>query len=570
MDKTKDSDTKNEKILLMVLPYMAPLCPPMGISCLKSALKKNGYHVKTVDVMAELSIREVGYLYLDTLKSFIPAEKRGFFFNVGIDVLKNHFMAYTNFRDEGKYYSLVKKIVYNNYYVHISDSQVYELNGVVEQLFSRLEAHLISLVEQETPTVLGVSVYRGTLAASLFACKIVKQHYPWIQIIMGGAIFSQELVPGTPNFDLFVKTASYIDKIVIGEGELLFLKYLKGELSPDKRVYTLGDIGSEMLNLDTADLPDFSDYDVSKYPILPTYTSRGCIYKCSFCTESSYWVRYRKKRASKIADELECLSKLYGRKLFLLTDCLINPVATDLSREMIRRNLQVYWDVYLKVDKHVCNPEYPLLWRKGGFYRARIGIETGSQQVLDLMDKKITVAQSKAAISSLASVGIKTTTYWAVGHPGETEEDFQKTLDFLTEMQDDIYEAEADPFRYFYAGQGSSDEWSEKYGCSLVYPAEATDMLLVQTWWPNTTPSREEAYDRLCRFKEHCEELGITNLDSVNVIHSSDERWKHLHKNAVPPFVELENMDVNVNEKDRVTTLLNVQKQHAEDVDFDF
>jgi len=561
--------TGKEKILLMVMPYMAPLCPPMGMSCLKSYLGKHGYDIKAVDVMGELEIKEAAYKYLDTLKKFIPLFKQSFFFNVGIDALKNHFMAYINYTDKKKYIQLVKNVVYQNYYVHINDHQVNELDQVVENLFAKVKKFLLYLLETEKPTLVGISVYRGTLASSLFAFRLIKEKYPWIKTVMGGAIFSQELIQDTPNFKLFLEQTPYIDKIVIGEGEILFLKLLRGELEKNKRVYTLEDIKDEMLELNSLDLPDFSDFDLSKYPLVPAYTSRGCVFHCSFCTESSFWKKYRKKEAKKIVDELVLSAKNYKRKLFVLTDCLINPVVTDLANEMVARNLNIYWDVYLRVDKQVCDPEYALLWRRGGFYRARIGIETGSQNVLDLMDKRITIEQSKAAIASLASVGIKTTTYWAVGHPGETEEDFQKTLDFLTEMQDDIYEAEADPFRYFYSGQGNSDFWAEEYGNSLVYPEDATEMLLVKTWTLNTKPLREEIYDRLCRFKDHCRKLDITNLDSVSEIYNSDERWKSLHKNAVPSLMEIDDKRY-VDEHRQVTHLRNVQYNQKEDVDFAF
>ncbi|MCP4158294.1 MAG: radical SAM protein [bacterium] len=567
--KHESENEKKAKLLLMVMPYMAPLCPPMGASSLKSYLGKRGYEVKTIDVMSELEIKEAAYKYLETLKTFIPEFKQSFFFNVGIDALKNHFMAYNRYTDREKYVRLVKEIIYKNYYVTIEDEQVDQLDGVVGELFKKLEKYLVQYIEETKPTIVGISVYRGTLASSIFAFKLVKEKYPHIQTLMGGAIFSQELILGTPNFDYFLKEADYVDHIFIGESEKLFLKFLEGQLPAQQKVFTLKDINDELMDLNTLDLPDFSDFDVSKYPLVPTYTSRGCIYHCSFCTEAAFWKKYRKKNASKIADELEYLSGKYKRKLFVLTDCLINPVAAELSNEMVARNLNIYWDVYLKVDHHVCDPETTLLWRKGGFYRARLGIETGSQRVLDMMDKKITIEQSKTALSSLAAAGIKATTYWAVGHPGETEEDFQETLDFITEMQDDIYEAEADPFRYFYAGQGSSDSWSEQ-GNSLVYPEEFSDMLLVKTWTVNAYPSREIVYDRLCRFKEHCRKLNITNLDSVTEIYNSDVRWKSLHKNAVPTFVEL-NDEKYVDENRNVSQLLSAGKtQVEEDVDFAF
>ena len=569
MIKINNECSGREKILLLVMPYMAPLCPPMGMSCLKSYLGKHGYDVTAVDVMAELAIKEAAYKYLDTLKTFIPLFRQAFFFNVGIDALKNHFMAYINYTDRKKYIELVKTIVYQNYYVRLDDDQAAELHRVVENLFAKVEKYLLYLLQREKPTIVGISVYRGTLASSLFAFRLIKEKYSHIKTVMGGAIFSQELIPNTPNFELFLQRAQYIDKIIIGEGESLFLKLLKGELPENKRVYTLEDINDEIVDLDAVDLPDFSDFDLTKYPIIPSYTSRGCVYHCSFCTEASFWKRYRKKEVKKIADELTVMRQKYNRKLFVLTDCLINPVVTELANEMIARDLNIYWDVYIRVDKHVCDPEYTLLWRRGGFYRARIGIETGSQRVLDLMDKKITIEQSKAAIASLAAAGIKATTYWAVGHPGETEEDFLQTLDFLTEMQDEIYEAEADPFRYFYAGQGSSNFWAEEYGNSPVYPEEATDMLLVQTWTLNTEPDRQEIYDRLCRFKDHCRKLGITNLDSVSEIYNSDERWKRLHQNAVPSFIEL-NEKQYVEENKNVTPLLSIRDTSVEQVDFAF
>ena len=245
------------------MPYMAPLCPPMGVSCLKSYLGKHGYNVTTVDMMAHLEIKETAYKYLDTLKTFIPLFNQGFYFNVGIDALKNHFMAYINYTDKKKYIELVKQVVYKNYYVHINDNQVLELHQVVEDLFAKIRKHLLYLLDREKPTIVGISVYRGTMASSLFAFRLIKEKYPHIKTVMGGAIFSQELIKDTPNFNLFIEKTPYIDKIVIGEGEILFLKLLRGELAENKRVYTTEDINDEIIDLNSIDLPDFSDFDLS-------------------------------------------------------------------------------------------------------------------------------------------------------------------------------------------------------------------------------------------------------------------------------------------------------------------
>jgi radical SAM superfamily enzyme YgiQ (UPF0313 family) len=79
-----------------------------------------------------------------------------------------------------------------------------------------------------------------------------------------------------------------------------------------------------------------------------------------------------------------------------------------------------------------------MLWRRGGFYRARLGIESGSPKILQKMGKNTTIDQIKKALSNLAYARIKTTTYWIVGYPGETEEDFLKTLTLIKELQNEI------------------------------------------------------------------------------------------------------------------------------------
>jgi radical SAM superfamily enzyme YgiQ (UPF0313 family) len=568
----QNKHTNQERILLMTLPFLTPLIPPMGISCLKSFLQKNGYYVKTIDVMAEMPIRELCYLYFDTLEGHIPDVKRGHYFNVALDVLFNHFMAHFNHTDENKYIELVRLLVYRNFYVSIDNREVQKLNEIVAEFYIKLEGYLIRQIGKEKPGILGLSVYKGTLASSLFAARLVKLRWPEIKILMGGTIFSQELFPLTPNFNSFLERAPYIDKIFIGESEQLLLQYLRGRLSGDKKVYTLEDIKNELVNLDSLEIPDFSDFDLSSYPLLPAYTSRGCIYQCSFCAETVFWKRYNRKSVEKVADELDRLSQEYRKNIFLLTDCLINPLVTDLSSELIKRRLKIYWDVYIKVDKHTCDAEYTTLWRRGGFYRARLGIETASQRLLNIIDKRITIEQIKLSLKSLASAGIKTTTYWIAGHPGETEEDFQQTLDLLEEMQDYIFEAECDPFRFFYKGQVNTNTniWNNK---SLLYPEDDTNMLLTQTYVLNEKPSRKLIYERECRFKEYCKKLGIPNPYSIAEIREADKRWSILHKTAVPPLLELAQnyKDTYISKEKKQIHLLQASENPAEDdVDFNF
>lgn len=571
-DNPKQYHATNEKILLGLLPYWTPLTPPLGISCLKSFLQQHGYKVKTVDLNTGITFKEIYEKYFNTLREYSIGTGSGNFINIGHDVLQNHLMAYLNKKDEESYLELIKTLIARNYYCHIDGARADELDKITGQFYALLETHFLNLLAKEKPTVLGLSVYRGTLPASLFAFKLARENYPEIKTVMGGAIFSQEFDMDTPNMKRLLESTPYIDHFIIGEGEILFLKLLQNRLPPSKKVYTLMDIHKKYLELDSGSvpIPDFQDFDNNQYLYVGTYTSRSCPFQCKFCSETVYWGEYRKKSGKQIVEELGKLYQKYNRQLFLMCDSLLNPVLTDLANESIESNISFYWDGYLRVNQQVCNLENTLLWRRGGFYRARLGIESGSQRVLDLMAKKITVDQVKKAIFSLAYAGIKTTTYWVIGYPGEAEEDFQQTLNLIEEVRDDIYEAECNHFRYFLSGQVNSAEWVEKKKYMPLYPENAVEMLLLQTWILDGVPTRAETMERVNRFNAHCHKLGIPNPYSLEEINKADERWRKNHKNAVPPLVEFMNRESYINEKKYVKKLLSLQNKLTEDNDFCF
>jgi hypothetical protein len=95
-------------------------------------------------------------------------------------------------------------------------------------------------------------------------------------------------------------------------------------------------------------------------------------------------------------------------------------------------------------------------------------------------------------------------------------------------------------------------------------------MLVVQTWTPRVEPSREETYSRMNRFVRHCKKLGVPNPYSLLEFHKADERWKKLHKNAVPSLVEFENKDVYINENKTVKRVIAAGKKLDPHMNFDF
>jgi hypothetical protein len=388
--------------------------------------------------------------------------------------------------------------------------------------------------------------------------------------VMGGGIFADQLAVGSTNYEFFLKKTPYIDKVIVGEGELLFLKLLKGEFPQSHRVLTQEALNGHSLDISSAVVPDFLDFDREYYSALPAYTSRSCPFQCAFCAETVNWGKFRQKKASQVITELIRLYETYGSRLFLMCDSILNPIAADLAGELVNSDISLYWDGYLRADKQLGEIENTLLLRRGGFYRARLGIESGSARTLELMNKRITPGLIRTSLSNLAHVGIKTSTYWIVGFPGETEEDFLETLNLIEELKDDIYEAEANPFRFYLSGQVKSGEWAGKNKSARLFPGNAADMLILQTWaLEDVEPSRQEIYNRLSRFVQHCQKSGIPNPYSWQEINNADERWKKLHPNAVPPLMEFKNRN-DIAECKSVKNLLTLQNIPRDDGDFDF
>jgi len=549
----------------------------MGLACLKSFLSQHGFAVKVVDANVEGEFRQVYDDYFALLGQVVPGEQQGNFYNIGIDVLQNHMTAFFSYHEEAgmkksaaEYRELIRLLVERNFMCPATDAVVEQMDRIIAGFYRLLEDYLMALLANEKPGVLGVSFYKGSFAPSLYAFKRTRETHPAIRTVMGGGIFSDQLAVGSPNFDYFLSRTPFIDHIIVGEGELLFLKLLKGELPREQKVFTLKDVSGEILDLSSAPLPDFSDFAISHYTQLASYTSRSCPFQCGFCAETVNWGKYRKKEAGRVVEELGLLYERYGSQLYLMSDSLLNPIVDDLSRELAAAAAPIYWDGYLRADKHACDPDNTFRWRRGGFYRARMGIESGSPRVLQLMDKRITPEQIKSAVANLALSGIKTSTYWVIGYPGETEEDFRATLDIIAEMKEDLYEAECNPFRFYLTGQVRSSQWVEESKSRLLYPESARELLILQTWVMENGVPREEIYSRLNRFVEHCSRLGIPNPYSWPEIHEADKRWQKLHANAVPPLVSFRDGGGRIDECRRVEQLQPAGRAAEETGDFDF
>lgn len=549
-----DQDLKGAegKILLVKPPYFTPWTPPLGIAILKAFLEQNGYSVNCLDFNIDPELWGMHHKYFSTIQTLEDVSVNDGYSKLWW-ILNAHLLAYTNGADPTACARVLETVI-PMYGIRHSREVIDALIPLVEKFFNRLD-ELLNRIDLSSYKVVGASTYTTSLAASLFILKKVKREQPQIQTVMGGGVFADDLALGSDNLATLVEEYPEVDHVVLGEGEMLFLKLIEGDLAR-KRVISLSDLQGASLEMKDVPTPDFTDLNLGNYYHLTIEGARSCPFQCSFCSETIQWGQYRKKPIKIFVDQVMELVERHHHNAFFMGDSLMNPYIQDFAKELINCNAKIFYDGYLRADKPVTNRDRTKFWARSGLFRVRLGIESASARVLGAMDKMTTPKVISDVLKSLGSAGIRTTTYWIVGFPGETEEDFQETLDFIEEHHRYIYELEAHPYYYYPYGQVGS----RLYQCRSIYPEDVTNMTRFKVWEIiDADPPREVRYERLRRLSKLASNLGLPNIYTMAERYQAEDRWHSLYPLAAEVYEDtgMHRMPVNLN-----TTGLDVLAPH--------
>jgi len=182
-------------------------------------------------------------------------------------------------------------------------------------------------------------------------------------------------------------------------------------------------------------LPTLDPYFVtapSGRPYTILYTSKGCPFKCSFCTVAG--TKWRPKSAEKTIEELLYLKKQYSIRtvsFFDETFTLDRNRVGRLCDAMISEDLDIRW--YCNTRTHLVDLDLLKHMRKAGCRGISYGIESGSQKILDQSDKCLTVDQGRNAIEWARQARIKTFASFILGLPGETWDTIGETISFINQ-----------------------------------------------------------------------------------------------------------------------------------------
>jgi radical SAM superfamily enzyme YgiQ (UPF0313 family) len=180
-------------------------------------------------------------------------------------------------------------------------------------------------------------------------------------------------------------------------------------------------------------LPDLKPYFVTApagRPFTILYTSKGCPYRCSFCTVSG--TPWKMRTAPHILEELRMLKEKYGLRtasFFDETFTFNRKRVEDICRLLDEEDLHIKW--YCNTRAHLVDRDLLAMMRKAGCRGISFGIESGSQRILDSVEKHISVEQARTAVLSAKAEGIKTFCSFILGLPGEDWDTVEETLQFV-------------------------------------------------------------------------------------------------------------------------------------------
>jgi len=257
-----------------------------------------------------------------------------------------------------------------------------------------------------------------------------------------------------------------IDFVIIGEGELTFLRLLEALNTDWNGLSSIKGIGFRNIendkiinyevnlidNLDKIPFPAWDLLPMEEYfrvnvgrdaltkerRHISIITSRGCPYDCSFCSSAAFWKKtWRKRSAENVLEEIKYLVEKYQiREISFEDDNLsLDPIRlAKICLGIIKRGFNIKWNTPNGISVKNLDRDLIRLMKKSGCERLNFGIESGDEYVLHNVIKKISLEKVKEIICCCKDEGITTLGYFVIGMPGETLDSIERSIEFAKKL----------------------------------------------------------------------------------------------------------------------------------------
>ncbi|WP_422355837.1 B12-binding domain-containing radical SAM protein [Roseivirga pacifica] len=320
-------------------------------------------------------------------------------------------------------------------------------NKVLDSTFSSFD-NFKDYIHDHQPKVIAIYTNLMTKIRVLEMAKYAKEILPETSIIFGGPDV-------TYNTENYLKHGA--DYLVIGEGENSMLELTQHLLDEKKEapkhidgIAFMDDNGSvvktnartKVRDIDELPIPNRSAIDIPKYldvwkehhgqNAINISTQRGCPYTCKWCSTAVYGQSYRRRSPKLVVEELKQLIEEYKPDTFWFVDDVFtvsHKWLKEFCETLTQENVSIQFECISRADR--MNSEVISLLKEAGCFRVWIGAESGSQKIVDAMDRRVSVEHVRDMIVETQKHGIQAGTFIMLGYPGETMEDIKETIHHL-------------------------------------------------------------------------------------------------------------------------------------------
>jgi anaerobic magnesium-protoporphyrin IX monomethyl ester cyclase len=323
---------------------------------------------------------------------------------------------------------------------------------VFDTTFSNREA-LFQHLRTETPSVVGIYANLMTRGNVVEILKVAREAR-WKTIVGGPE-------PGAYALEYLQAGADFV---VFGEGELTMQDLLEAFRANATNCTGIPGVAyldangnmhetlqrTQIANLDSQPWPARHAVDISRY--VKTWrdahgkgsvnfiTARGCPYKCRWCSHQVFGQTHRRRDPLLVVDEVEWLLQTYSPDMVWVSDDVFtinHKWIRDYAAEMRRRGLCIPFECISRADR--LNAEMLDLLAELGCFRVWIGSESGSQRILDAMDRGVKVEQVQQAVALTRERGIESGMFLMWGYEGEELDDIEATIKHVSKTKPDIF-----------------------------------------------------------------------------------------------------------------------------------
>ena len=462
------------KVLLANIPPWLPFQPYLSIPLLTGILKNDGVAVNQIDLNVnffdqmlspeELKCQLNWYNDAKSNSEFrkqLLWELKDYFIHE-INSLKENVRKYANYEDREfvqdsfekielalKIFSLNfcdielsigdVKYLFDSYNIEKIFHYVYSENNIFSYYLKKYQ--LESIINFQ-PDLIGFSVTTSEqLIPALSFSFVLKQNMPNIKIVFGGSYVSRvhRILNNSNDFNNLIDfiLRGYAEESIVSLVSLLEqnkgLENVNG-LSYKQNGRVITNFYTKFRFVKKVPIPNFDDLPFDKYfsPIrkLPIELTKGCYWgKCSFCELKGQI--YTAKQADNIYNELEYLFKKYKVEHFSFVSASPSPkLLYEIAKKIIINKLPITWSSMIRPEAYIDSSFAKVLY-EGGMRLAMIGFESGSQNILDKMEKGLNILNNKNILKSLYDANISVHGYFMFGYDGEEIQDIDKTLEFI-------------------------------------------------------------------------------------------------------------------------------------------